>query len=141
MFNPFIRALICIFTVGRPRFLTASVSSTLRTISGKVPFDNVISRQGTEYDSTTGVYTVAEDGLCVFYVNIMVLGGNRCQGYISKDGVQMAWFYSESSGNHQMGGNIVVLGLVKGDNVYIQTYGCNYIHQTKFSIFAGFKLA
>ena len=135
-----------IFTIGRQSFFTASVNSNPGSInSKKVPFNNVFSRQGTEYDSTTGVYTAAEDGLYVFYVNIMVYYNKRCEGYISKDGRSVGKFLSDGSdasgGNYQMGGNMVVLNLVKGDKVWIQTNNCNYIYSAKYSTFAGFKIA
>ena len=133
------------FADHRQSCFTATVSSRRGTNNQKVLFGNVISQQGTEYDRSTGVYTAAEDGLYVFYVNIMAYKGKYCQGYISKNSVAMAQFYSDGRGimahNWQMGGNMVVINLVKGDKVWIQTRSCNDIYPDKYSIFIGCKIA
>ena len=78
----------CLFVDDRMRsFFSAYLRSTPSTLKIKrVPFNGVISNQGTAYDSATDVYTAPRDGYYVFSVNILVSVGKRCNVGIMKNG-------------------------------------------------------
>ena len=139
-----------LFAESRRRpFFCAKVTSTLGEISGKIPFDYVIAQQGTAYDSTTSIFTAPGEGHYVFYTNIVAPAEKYCQAQITKNGVCIAGFISDSknANEYHMGGNMAVMHLMTADKVWIQTYACQgiYIGGSWYnagytSVFIGFKI-
>ena len=127
-------------------FFSAYLRSKPSSLASKrIPFNGVISQQGTAYNSATGVYTAPHDGYYAFSVNILVSPGKRCNLGIRKNGVTKANIEANDSGgsSFQMGGHMVILQLNSGDRVWIQSYSsCNNIFtSSRSAIFSGFQIA
>ena len=122
----FKRKLSTLFLLGylNAAFL-ATKSGYTTDVTDPIVFDLTPVNYGGYFDSTTGIYTVAMDGLYEFNVQIYCsLKEEICVYYITVDGTRMTDTPSGKAGTVSATGNIglatsVILELSKGQQVSI----------------------
>lgn len=89
-----------------------------------IKYDYVIFNAGNGYDPSTGIFTVPLEGMYMFTYFVEALGTQAAEIQLIVDGMIRfpAISEPESPGNDDTGGNMVIEHLVKGQQVWIETY-------------------
>ncbi|XP_048769665.2 uncharacterized protein LOC125675876, partial [Ostrea edulis] len=121
---------------------TASVSSSSTSWnSGTLVFPVVITNVGNGYNPSNGIFTAPTNGNYVFFVNV--------QSYDKKKTIHVDIVLNGSTkvrtmgynGSYAAGLNLVVLGLQKGDTVWVKHYcGQGYYTDGSITTFSGFLI-
>ncbi|XP_062588927.1 uncharacterized protein MG328 homolog [Saccostrea cucullata] len=125
---------------------TVGVTSTSTTWdSGTLVFDRIVYNIGGGYDSSTGVFTSPVDGHFVFFVNVQSYSTYSMYTYIVLNGSAKVTTLVYNGGNesYDAGPNLVVLRLIKGDQVWVKYYtGTGYYTQgdAPVTTFSGFLI-
>ncbi|XP_071136742.1 uncharacterized protein [Mytilus edulis] len=109
----------------------------------KVKFDQVWTNVGNGYDSKTGVFTVPRTGLYHITAVILTPSGTNFYPRLYHNKVHVSGSYLTSHG-YQTGTFDVVLGLQKGDQVYIAGHSSTFtIYSDSFAhvTFSGHSIA
>lgn len=117
-----------------------TLSSTWR--GSTLVFPHVVTNNGNGYNSSTGKFTAPTDGTYVFFVTVTPHGLRALYLDIVQNGVSKVRSMSHGSTAYQMGSNMAVLQLDKGNSVWVrrlagQSY---YSYSVPVTTFSGFLL-
>ncbi|CAC5391756.1 unnamed protein product [Mytilus coruscus] len=127
----------------RPTFFASlKTSQTLANIIDIVKFDDTKINIGGEYDSSTGIYTVKQNGIYIFSCTIMANGSGAVHFQLNKNN----HFYTGGYAAKSTYGAQTVTSLIElrtGDKVYIKarTGGTEKVYGSHFSTFSGYLLS
>ncbi|XP_061195609.1 complement C1q tumor necrosis factor-related protein 6-like [Saccostrea echinata] len=110
--------------------------------SGTLVFDRIVYNIGGGYDSGTGVFTAPVNGHFVFFVNVQAYSSNAVYTHLVLNGSNKVTTMAEN-GSYMPGPNLAVLGLQKGDRVWVKYYaGTGYYSDSTApaTTFSGFLI-
>lgn len=131
---------LCITDKKTGEFVAFTASTTYKDPlpNGPIQYDNVVTRIGTAYDPTTGIFTAHVPGLYSFSVSLMGLYTNTVYAMLYKNGVSPVRLYTRGQGTHEVASNTVYFKLSKGDRVWVQgTAGKKLYASEPFNVFSG----
>ena len=110
-----------------------------------IPFDELIARQGNNYNATTGVYTANESGFYFFSLTIMSYQEHYCGTWLTKNGKNILFAIADArtlnGTNEQMASTMTVLQLNQTDKVWVESGTCEFAAAGYYSTFTGWKIA
>lgn len=127
---------------------TAYISQHLSSLGHQhtILFDKTKSNYGNAYDNLTGVFIAPQEGVYVFFSNIMSEASSDLtyiETEIVKNGDQLAEMYSGAQQAFDSSSNMAVTKLNKGDHVWVRVHGSwsnNFKIHCCFSTFSGFLI-
>ncbi|XP_045214792.2 complement C1q subcomponent subunit C-like [Mercenaria mercenaria] len=116
-------------------------------IDHPIIYNKVLLNEGAAYNANSGMFTCPMDGLHVFYFSVSTNGVHQVVAKLVVDGTNQVDAISDTyHANHEaQGGNLVVISLQRGQQVWVANYRWVDIsvqdsNVDRFSTFSGFML-
>ncbi|XP_053393544.1 uncharacterized protein LOC128555361 [Mercenaria mercenaria] len=116
-------------------------------IDHPIIYNKVLLNEGSAYNNNSGMFTCPMDGLYVFYFSVSTNGVHQVVAKLVVDGTNQVDAISDTfhTSHEAQGGNLVVLSLQRGQQVWVANY--RWVDQSvqdsnasRFSTFSGFLL-